>query len=95
MTFISVLLRDLERSSPGSGETAKQVLSMLGGISPKSALFVGDEIATPQLISERFGCRLVSAFTDEIRVQQGSEAGLDASAVRKLRPHLVQRHCRF
>ncbi len=81
MTFISVLLRDLERSSPGSGETAKQVLSMLGGISPKSALFVGDEIATPQLISERFGCRLVSAFTDEIRVQQGSEAGLDASAV--------------
>ena len=72
MTFISVLLRDLERSSPGSGETAKQVLSMLGGISPKSALFVGDEIATPQLISERFGCRLVSAFTDEIRVQQGS-----------------------
>ena len=83
MTFISVLLRDLERSSPGSGETAKQVLSMLGSISPKSALFVGDEIATPQLISERFGCRLVSAFTDEIRVQQGSEAGLDASAVQQ------------
>ena len=81
MTFISVLLRDLERSSPGSAGTAKQVLSMLGGISPKSALFVGDEITTPQLISGQFGCRLTSAFTDEFRAEQGSAAGLDASVV--------------
>lgn len=81
MTFISVLLRDLERSSPGSADTAKQVLSMLGGISPKYALFVGDEITTPQLISDKFGCRLTSAFTDEFRAEQGRQAGLNASAV--------------
>lgn len=81
MTFISVLLRDLERSSPGSTDTAKQVLSMLGGISPKYALFVGDEITTPQLISDKFGCRLISAFTDEFRAEQGRQAGLNASAV--------------
>ena len=81
MTFISVLLRDLERSSPGSAGTAKQVLSMLGGIAPKSALFVGDEITTPQLISGQFGCRLTSAFTDEFRAEQCRAVGLDASVV--------------
>lgn len=81
MTFISVLLRDLERSSPGSRDTAVQVLSMLGGIFPERALFVGDEILTPKLISEKFGCELTAAFTDEARAEQGSAAGLCSSVV--------------
>ncbi len=81
MTFISVLLHDLERSSPGSEDTARQVLSLIGGVSPKTALFVGDELTTPRLISEKFGCVLTAAFTDEFRAQQGIETGLDASAV--------------
>ncbi len=81
MNLISVLLHELDRSSPGSGDTAKQVLSMLNGISPKSALFVGDETVTPRLISEKFVCPLRSAFIDDYRMEQGKAAGLDASAV--------------
>lgn len=81
MTFISVLLHDLERSSPGSEDTAREVLSMLRGIAPGKALFVGDEVITPRLVAEKFGCRLESAFTDEFRAGQGTAAGLDSSVV--------------
>ncbi len=81
MNFISVLLKQLERSSPGSGDTAKQVISMLGGIKPQTALFVGDETTTPRLIAESFSCALKSAFTDQFRAEQGSAAGLDSCAV--------------
>lgn len=81
MNLISVLLHELDRSSPGSTGTAKQVLSMLNNLTPQSALFVGDDITTPQLIAEKFGCALKSAFTDDHRTEQGKAAGLDASAV--------------
>ena len=81
MNLISVLIRDLERSSPGSSDTAQQVISLLGNIKPGSALFVGDEIITPQLISGKFGRSLTAAFTDDYRAEQGKAAGLDASTV--------------
>lgn len=81
MNLISVLLQELDRSSPGSSDTARQVISMLGKINPGSALFVGDDVCTPQLISGKFGCTLKAAFTDEFRAEQGKTAGLDASAV--------------
>lgn len=81
MNLISVLIRDLERSSPGSSDTAQQVISLLGNIKPGSALFVGDEIITPQLISGKFGRSLIAAFTDDYRAEQGKAAGLDASTV--------------
>lgn len=81
MTFISVLLNDLERSSPGSADTARQVLGMLGGVKPQTALFVGDDISTPKMISEKFGCELAAAFTDEHRAEQGAAAGLNSSVV--------------
>lgn len=81
MNVISVLLHELPRSSPGSSDTSRQVLSLLTGITPKSVLFVGDDAETPQLISEGFGCDLTAAFTDEYRMEQGKAAGLDASVV--------------
>ena len=81
MNLISVLLRQLDRSSPGSSATAEQVLSMLGSISPQSSLFVGDEVCTPRLVSGKFGGALKAAFTDEIRADQGREAGLDSTTV--------------
>lgn len=81
MNFISVLLNNLERSSPGSADTARQVVALLGNISPKSALFVGDEIDTPRLIKEKYGCTLRAAFTDQFRAEQGSAAGLDSSTI--------------
>ena len=81
MNLISVLLRQLDRSSPGSSATAEQVLSMLGSIRPQSSLFVGDEVCTPRLVSGKFGGTLKAAFTDEFRAKQGREAGLDSTAV--------------
>ena len=81
MNLISVLLRQLDRSSPGSSATAEQVLSMLGSISPQSSLFVGDEVCTPRLVSGKFGGALKAAFTDEFRADQGREAGLDSTTV--------------
>ena len=81
MNLISVLLRQLDRSSPGSSATAEQVLSMLGSIRPQSSLFVGDEACTPRLVSEKLGGALKAAFTDEFRTEQGREAGLDSTTV--------------
>ena len=52
MNLISVLLQQLDRSSPGSVETAKQVIGMLNGAAPETALFFGDDTYTPRLISE-------------------------------------------
>ena len=63
MNLISVLLQQLDRSSPGSVETAKQVIGMLNGAAPETALFFGDDTYTPRLISEKFGCRLCAALT--------------------------------
>ena len=83
MNLISVLLQQLDRSSPGSVETAKQVIGMLNGAAPESALFFGDDTYTPRLISEKFGCRLCAALTDEQRAEQGKAAGLDCCAVQQ------------
>lgn len=80
MNLISVLLHDLDRSSPGSTDTAKQVISMLGGSCTGKALFVGDEISTPQLIAS-MGCSVTAAFTDEYRTEQGTAAGLESQFV--------------
>lgn len=83
MNLISVLLRQLDRSSPGSTETAKQVLGMLSGIPAGSVLFIGDEVSTPAMISEHFKCRPCAAFSDEFRAEQGRNAGLDSVAVQQ------------
>lgn len=83
MNLISVLLRQLDRSSPGSNETAAQVLSMLNIRAPEKILFFGDDISTPQAISKNLGGELRAAFTDEFRAQQGCEAGLDSCFVQQ------------
>lgn len=81
MNFIGRLLRDMERSSAGSENTAQRVLSMCGAISPKTALFVGDDAFTPKLIRERTGCAVTAAFHDEARTQQAACAGIEAQTV--------------
>jgi len=72
----------MERSSAGSRDTAETVLSMCGDIRLRSALFAGDDLYTPKLISERTGCDLLSVFTDEERTKQALGIGLDARTVR-------------
>lgn len=83
MNLISVLLQQLDRSSPGSVETAKQVMGMIDGAAPVSALFFGDDVKTPKLITEQFGCSVCAAFTDELRAEQGKAAGLDSCVVQQ------------
>ncbi len=82
MNFIGRLFHTMERSSAGSRGTSETVLSMCGDIIPHSALFAGDDLYTPKLIKKRFGCDLLSVFTDEERTKQALEMGLEACTVR-------------
>ncbi|MDE6030819.1 MAG: hypothetical protein K2G32_04285 [Oscillospiraceae bacterium] len=80
MNFIGTLLQGLERSSAGSEETAKRVMELCGDISPKSALFVGDDYFTPKLMNRT--CRgLTAAFTEDYRAERAAEEGLDSCVV--------------
>lgn len=81
MSFIGELLTRMERSSAGSVKTARQVLSLCGGIKPETALFVGDDLDTPALITEKFGCELTAAFSDAARAERALSLGMNASAV--------------
>lgn len=81
MNFISNLLETMERTSAGSEETARRVLSLCGSITPRNALFVGDDCFTPRLISEQTGTRLTAAFTDAAHMEKAKRHGLDSRVV--------------
>lgn len=78
MNLISVLLRQSDHSSPGSRATAEKVFSMLTGIKPEKALFIGDDFYTPELLAKNYGSCLTAAFTEAFRVERGIAAGLNA-----------------
>lgn len=78
MSFIAELLNSMPRSSAGSADTAGQVLSRCGGIAPKEALFVGDDLDTPALIAEKFGCALTAGFADTVRARRAAALGMNA-----------------
>jgi SAM-dependent methyltransferase len=71
----------MERSSAGSDETARKVLSLCGKVKSGNALFVGDDLFTPQFIADSTGCAVKSAFTDPVHVERAKAAGLDAVSV--------------
>lgn len=71
----------MERSSAGSVKTARQTLMRCGDIKPETALFVGDDLDTPKLIADSFGCEITAAFTDEVRAERAGLLGMNASAV--------------
>lgn len=81
MNFIGLVMQRLKRSSPGSAETAAQVLSRLPAVTAENILFMGDETDTPQLILKKYGGSLTAAFTDEIHCERGKKLGLDCSVV--------------
>lgn len=80
MNFIGTLLRDMERSSAGSEDTAEKVMELCGEISPKKALFVGDDIFTPRLMKRSCG-ELVAAFAEDFRAETAAESGIDSRFV--------------
>lgn len=78
MNFINILYSSLERSSAGSEETSKQVISLCkkGG----RALFLGDEAVTPLLLKEA-GYEVTAAITDERRAALAQ--GVDVISVQR------------
>lgn len=81
MNFLGSLLEDLEFGSAGSEATAKAVLEMCGDISPKRAVFVGDDCCTPLLIENRFGCGVTAAYADDIRSEKAAAKGIKVCPV--------------
>lgn len=66
MNFTGAFFGGMERSSAGSEATSLRVISMLSGA--KSALYFGDECATPRLLKEA-GCEVTALITDEGRAR--------------------------
>lgn len=80
MNFIGTLLRSMERSSAGSEDTTQKVMELCGKISPKKALFVGDDIFTPRLVQQRCNS-LEAAFSEDFRVEMAVQSGIDSRLV--------------
>ena len=80
MNFIGTLVQQMERSSAGSDDTAEKVMELCGEIAPQKALFVGDDLYTPELLEP--SCRsLIAAFTEESRAAKAAETGLESKVV--------------
>lgn len=79
--FLNAIIGRMDRSTAGSEDTARRVLKMCGGKTPRNALFFGDDIITPQLIAKETGARIMATFGEEQRVNAAAEVGLDARQV--------------
>lgn len=78
MNSIGSLINGLERPSAGSEDTAKRVLELCGNISPKNAVFIGDESFTPALIKERTKADVLACYAEPHRAERAEKAGLTA-----------------
>lgn len=76
--LMNLLSRQMERSTAGSENTAREVMRLCGKISAENALFCGDDLFTPQLISESVGAKVTAAFHEDFRVEAAERAGLNA-----------------
>lgn len=81
MSFISSLLMQMERSTAGSDDTAREVMRLCGKTSGGSALFFGDDYFTPSLISKETGAVVTACYYEDFRVQKALEVGLTACNV--------------
>lgn len=79
--FQNAVIEKMERSTAGSGETARRVLQMCKGVELKNALFFGDDILTPRLIAEETGARVLATFGEDSRTKAALSAGLNARTV--------------
>lgn len=81
MSFIGKVMRQTERSTAGSEQTARKVLELLGGRGFKNALFMGDDSITPKLIEDECGCPVTATYHEDYRAEKAAEAGLSAKLV--------------
>ena len=81
MSFLNSLLEQMERSTAGSEDTARTVLRMCGELRAKNALFLGDDIFTPQLIREQTGAEVLATFYEDFRAERAKTRGLSTRVV--------------
>lgn len=79
-SFLNAIIEQMDRSTAGSEETARQVLKMCKA-KPKNALFFGDDVFTPRLIAEETGAKVLAAFGERERAEKAAALGLDARTV--------------
>lgn len=77
--FFTAAHKRLERSSAGSGETARKVMSMIK-TEPKTALFFGDDALTPQIISGT-GASVLAVFGEDFRAESAKALGFDSRKI--------------
>ena len=81
MSFLNSLLQQMDRSTAGSEDTARTVLRLCGTLSVQNALFLGDDVFTPQLIARETGARVLATFYEDFRAARAREMGLDSRVV--------------
>jgi len=81
MSFISNLICEMDRSTAGSAETAGKVMELCGVLKCESALFVGDDSATPRIIAEKMGIKPLTAFYEQHRADSAAALGFEARVV--------------
>lgn len=81
MSFIGNLIREMDRSTAGSVETAQKVTELCGEIKCANALFVGDESITPRIIAEKTGVKPLAAFYEQHRADDAAKLGFETCTV--------------
>ena len=81
MSSIGNLINNLDRPTAGSEETAARVLSLCGNVSPKNALFIGDEYFTPTLVKNQTGAEVSACFFEQFRADRAAAMGFPARVV--------------
>lgn len=81
MSSISIIFNNLDRPTAGSEETAQKVLSLCGNVSPKNALFIGDEYFTPTLVKKQTGAEISACFFEQFRAERAAAKGFSSRVV--------------
>ncbi len=81
MSSIGNLINGLDRPTAGSEETATRVLALCGNVSPKNALFIGDEYFTPTLVKKTTGAEVAACFFEQFRADRAAAMGFSARVV--------------
>lgn len=81
MSFYNELLKQMERSTAGSEDTARKVMELCGKVNAQNALFFGDDLFTPALIKEKTGAELLATFYEDYRADKAAELGMTTRVV--------------
>lgn len=78
--FLNAIIEQMDRSTAGSEDTARRVLRMCKD-TPRKALFFGDDVVTPRLITEETGARVLATFGEQNRTEAALALGMNAKTV--------------